>query len=82
MHRHPHARLEGSLWGKGKGGILTGALVIVILLIFVPAIRWFLLISVPIGIAMFLVIHWYNSRVPVKDPNEAEIRLHLDDDQK
>jgi hypothetical protein len=50
------------------------------LLIWVPAIRWFLAIAVVIGIAMAGLIHWYNERTPVK-VTEEKVVLHLNDDE-
>lgn len=75
-------RIRGSLWGRGRGGFLAGALVILILLIWVPAIRWFLGISVVIGLAMAAIIHWYNERTPIKTEPKDQIVLHLNDDDE
>ena len=77
---HRKARLEGSLWNKGAVGLLFGAIILSGLLIWVPAIRWFLAISVVIGLGMAAVIHFWNEKRPVKAETEGEIRLHLMDD--
>ena len=74
-------RIAGSLWSKGVVGILFGGIILVGLLIWVPAIRWFLGISVVIGVLMAAVIHWWNEHRPVEKEPEAEIRLHLLDDE-
>ena len=74
------ARLEGSLWNKGLMGLLFGGIILAGLLIWVPAIRWFLAISVVIGLVMAGVIHWWNEHRPIKTEPEGEIRLHLTDD--
>ena len=83
MERHK-PRLAGSLWNKGVIGIVFGGIILIGLLVWVPAIRWFLAISVVIGLVMAGVIHWWNEHRPVKEAPGAEIRLHLldDDDTK
>jgi Na+-translocating ferredoxin:NAD+ oxidoreductase RnfD subunit len=78
----PKARLEGSLWNKGKVGLLFGGILLAALLIWVPAIRWFLAISVVIGVAMAAVIHLWNEHRPIKTEPKDQIRLHLMDDDK
>lgn len=76
-------KIEGSLWSKGLTGIIAGAVIVLGLLIWVPAIRWFLGISVVIGLVMAGVIHWWNEHHEVKPEDEAEIRLGLlDEDPK
>lgn len=80
MTNFAHDRMEGSLWTKGKIGAVAGALLIAVLLIWVPAIRWFLIISVVLGLGIAGILRWYHSRVPVKDPEEDKIVLHLNDD--
>lgn len=76
----PH--IQGSLWSKGKAGIILGGIVVVGLLIWYPVIRWFLGISVVIGLAMAGIIHWWNEHHQVKPETEGEIRLGLMDDDK
>ena len=77
MPDFPQDRIRGSLWGRGRAGIVAGAVVIALLLYWVPAIRWFLGISVVLGLAMAALIGWWNTRRPVKDPEEEKIVLHL-----
>ncbi len=76
------ARVTGSLWTKGKLGIILGAIVIIGLLIWVPVIRWFLAISIVVGLVMAAIIGWWNAHHEVKPEDEGEIRLHLMDDEK
>ena len=76
-------RIKGSLWTKGTFGLVAGGAIIVGLLIWVPAVRWFLGISVVIGLAMAGIIHWWNEHHAVKTEDEEQIRLGLlDDDER
>jgi Na+-translocating ferredoxin:NAD+ oxidoreductase RnfD subunit len=76
-------KISGSLWSKGFVGILAGAIIVVGLLIWVLAIRWFFAIAVVIGLLMAAVIHWWNEHHEVKLEDEGEIRLGLlDEDEK
>lgn len=74
-------RIQGSLWSKGRAGIIIGGIIIGGLLIWVPVIRWFLLISVIVGLGMAGIIHWWNEHHEVKPETEGEIRLGLMDDE-
>lgn len=76
------ARVQGSLWTKGKVGIVLGSIVILGLLIWVPVIRWFLAISLVVGLVMAAIIHWWNEHHEVKPETEGEIRLGLMDDEE
>ena len=75
-------RVEGSLWTKGKMGIILGGIVILGLLIWVPPMRWFFAISVVIGLIMAVIIRWWNEHHEVKPETEGEIRLGLMDDEE
>ncbi len=75
-------KIQGSLWSKGLVGLVAGGVIVIGLLIWVPAIRWFLGISVVIGLAMAGIIHWWNEHHEVKVEEEGEIRLHLNDDDE
>ena len=81
MTRFPQQRIQGSLWIRGRIGIAAGAAVILLLLVRYSAIRWFLGISVMIGVVIALGLRWYHQRVPVKDPREDKVVLHLNDDE-
>jgi hypothetical protein len=74
-------RIQGSLWSKGRAGIIIGGAIIVGLLVWVPVIRWFLAISVVVGLGMAGFIHWWNEHHEVKPERQAEIRLGLMDDE-
>jgi len=81
MSRFAHERIRGSLWGRGPMGFAAGAAIIIVLLVRYSAIRWFLGISVVIGVVIALGLRWYHQRVPVKDPGEDKVVLHLNDDE-
>ncbi|MGE5110753.1 MAG: hypothetical protein ACM3JB_07855 [Acidobacteriaceae bacterium] len=75
-------RVEGSLWTKGNSGIILGGIVVVGLLVWVPVIRWFLVISVVVGLVMAGIIRWWNEHHEVKPEDEGKIRLGLMDDEE
>ncbi len=79
MTRFAHHRIQGSLWTRGRAGIIAGAALIGILIIKVPVVRWFLAIAAVIGIVLVPAIRWYHEKFPVKDPEEDQIKLHLND---
>jgi len=80
MRQHT-PRIHGSLWSRGRAGVIIGGIIIVGLLIWVPVIRWFLAISVVVGLGMAGIIHWWNEHHEVKPEKQAEIRLGLMDDE-
>jgi uncharacterized membrane protein YedE/YeeE len=71
--------MQGSLWTKGRAGMIGGAAIIAILIIRVPVVRWFLAIALVIGVVMVPLIRWWHDSHPVKDPDEDKIKLHLND---
>ncbi len=79
MTRFVQNRIQGSLWSKGRTGIIAGAAIIAILVIKVPVVRWFLAIAAVIGIVLVPAIRWYHEKFPVKDPEKDQIKLHLND---
>ena len=80
MTQFAHERIRGSLWARGTMGIIVGGVVVLGLLVWVPAIRWFLAIAAVIGLAMAAIIHWYNEHTPVK-VREDKVVLHLNDEE-
>ncbi len=63
---------------RSKIPLLIVAAVIVGIAVWQPAARWFLLISVAIGIVAAVIIHFINTR-PVKTKEDDQVRLHLND---
>ena len=82
MTRSADERIRGSLWSNGVLGAAIGAVVVVGLLVFVPAIRWFLAVTVVLGAAMAVIMRWYYARVPAKLDVKDQIVLHLNDDDE
>lgn len=80
MARFVHNRIQGTLWGRGIGGILAGAVVLIVLLVFVPAVRGFAVISLLVAIPAVGVLYLYNKYVPVRDPEDKKVTLHLTDE--
>ncbi len=79
MTRFAQKRIQGSLWTKGRAGMIAGAAIIAFLIIRVPVVRWFLLIAAIIGVILVPGIRWYHAKFPVKDPEQDQIKLHLND---
>ena len=52
---------------RGKTGLLVALAVVVILLIALPAYRWFFVISLAVGIVVALILHLWNRYRPVKE---------------
>jgi hypothetical protein len=71
--------MQGSLWTKGRAGMIAGAAIIAVLVIRVPVVRWFLAIALVIGVVLVPLIRWWHDSHPVKDPEEDKIKLHLND---
>jgi uncharacterized membrane protein YqjE len=62
----------GSRFGiRGRTGLLVAVLVVVILLVWLPAYRWFFLISVAIGVVVAAILYFWHKYRPVK---EADIK--------
>ena len=81
MSRFEHQRIRGSLWTRGRVGTAVGAALILVLFIRFAVIRWFLAISVVIGVVIAAIIHWYYEHKPITAPDEDKIVLHLNDDE-
>lgn len=52
---------------KGAAGLLVACAVVVVLLIALPAYRWFFLISVGIGVVVVGILRLWNKFHPVKE---------------
>lgn len=60
-----HAGPKG--FSRGYGGLFVAVAVVAILLIFLPAYRWFFLISVGIGLVVTGILRLWNKLRPVKE---------------
>jgi uncharacterized membrane protein YqjE len=64
---------------RGTAGLLVAVSVVLILLIWLPAYRWFFLISLGIGIVVALILSLWNKYRPLKEEDVAKKRpLGLD----
>jgi len=59
---------------RGAAGLLVAVGVVVILLIALPAYRWFFLISVGIGIVVAAILYFWHKFKPVKEADVANKR--------
>jgi hypothetical protein len=62
---------------KGTGGLIITVVVVIALMLWLAALRWFFLISVALGLIAAVILHFVNKR-PVKTPEDKRIRLNLD----
>lgn len=51
---------------KGKGGLIVAILVVAVLLIGLPAYRWFFLISLAIGLVVAAILYLWHKHKPLK----------------
>jgi hypothetical protein len=61
----PEPRSRFSL--KGKTGLIVAVAVVAILLIALPAYRWFFLISVAVGVGVAAILYFWHKLRPIKD---------------
>jgi uncharacterized membrane protein YqjE len=52
---------------RGKAGLLVAVAVVVVLLVGLPAYRWFFLISVGIGIVAAAILYLWHKYQPLKE---------------
>lgn len=52
---------------RGAAGLIVAVAVVAILLIMLPAYRWFFLISVAIGILVAAILYLWNKYRPIKE---------------
>ena len=64
---------------KGVGGLVFTAGMVALAVVYVPVLRWFLAIAIPIGIVIALVLQFWHKRAPVAEPENKKRVLHLDD---
>ncbi len=62
---------------KGVGALVIILVVVTGFLLWLPALRWFFLISLGLGLVAAVILHFLHKR-PVKTPEEKQIRLNLD----
>jgi hypothetical protein len=52
-------------------------IVVIGLMVWLPALRWFFLISIALGVVAAVILHFINKR-PIKTREDKQIRLNLD----
>jgi O-antigen/teichoic acid export membrane protein len=52
---------------RGRTGLIAVLAVVIILLVWLPAYRWFFLISIGIGLIVACILHFWNKYRPVKE---------------
>jgi MFS family permease len=64
---------------RGSAGLVVAVAVVALLLISLPAYRWFFLISVGIGIVVAGILYLWRKYVPIKEEDvESKHPLGLD----
>jgi uncharacterized membrane protein YqjE len=58
---------EGRNFLRGAAGLLVAIAVVSVLLIMLPAYRWFFVISVAIGIVVAAILYFWNKYKPIKE---------------
>jgi uncharacterized membrane protein YqjE len=59
---------------RGSAGLLVAISVVLILLIWLPAYRWFFLISLGIGVVVALILYLWNKYRPLKEEDVSNKR--------
>jgi hypothetical protein len=67
-----------SLEMKNVAGLIAGIAMIIVLLVAVPATRWFLLFSVPLGAIVAVILYFWHKRHPARPKEDDSIKLHLE----
>jgi hypothetical protein len=52
---------------RGKAGLLVAIAVVAVLLIALPAYRWFFVISLGVGIVIAAILHFWNKYRPLRE---------------
>jgi len=79
MERHPGISIHRIAVGGGIMGAVFGVGVCVIFLVGVVEVRWFLLMSLALGVAIAALLHFVHGRKPVEVTGaDDETRLKLD----
>ena len=62
MERHPGIRID-KITFAGVPGLIAGVAILVMFLLGIPLTRWFLLITVLVGVVLgFILYFWHTSR--------------------
>lgn len=73
LHMEAPPRVPTGRTPKGSAGLIFVAIIVVVAAVMSSAARWFILISIPIGLVAALVLHFWNKYRPVK-PEDVDNR--------
>ncbi len=62
---------------KGTAALIVAVVVVVILLVALPAYRWFFLISLGIGLAVWGILHLWHRYRPIEEKDVADTKRPL-----
>jgi dolichol kinase len=62
---------------KGTLGLVTAAVIVVVLLVAFPAYRWFFLISLGIGVAVWGILHLWHRSHPIEEKDVQDTKRPL-----
>ncbi|HYG98994.1 MAG TPA: hypothetical protein VD837_07670 [Terriglobales bacterium] len=63
---------------KGIASLVIAVVAVVGLVLWIPALKWFLLGAFILGVGITFILRAWYARRPVKGPDEG-VRLHLND---
>ncbi|HMK31256.1 MAG TPA: hypothetical protein VK473_16350 [Terriglobales bacterium] len=61
---------------KGLVGLIAAVAIVLGVVIWVPAMRWFFLLSIPIGGVVAVILYVWNKHKPVKVEDDRPLKLH------
>ena len=64
---------------KGIASLLIAILMVVGFILWIPALKYFLLGAIVLGVGVTLLLRAYHARKPIRDADEDRVRLHLND---
>ena len=62
---------------KGTLGLVSAAAVVVVLLVAFPAYRWFFLISLGIGVAVWAILYFWHRAHPIEEKDVQDTKRPL-----
>lgn len=64
---------------KGIASLIVSIAIIVGFILWIPALKYFLLGAFVIGVVVVFILRAWYARKPVKSADEEQIKLHLND---
>jgi hypothetical protein len=64
---------------KGIASLAIAIAIVVGFILWIPALKYFLLGALIIGVIVVFILRAYYARKPIKDGDEGRVRLHLND---